>query len=96
MFNMGIQELLIVGIVAVLLFGKRLPEVARSLGHSYQQFRQGLNDIKSEMDHVSYSVKSTVTSATTPQLSHQQVDEPTAPVFAIPDTHSDESSTDNR
>ena len=28
MFGLGIQELIIVGIVAVILFGKRLPEVA--------------------------------------------------------------------
>ena len=50
MFGLGIQELIIVGIVAVVLFGKRLPEVARSMGASYQEFRKGLSDIQSQMD----------------------------------------------
>jgi sec-independent protein translocase protein TatA len=62
MFGMGIQELLIVGIVAVMLFGRRLPEVARSLGQSYQQFRQGLQDLKGEMDEVVYTARSTLPS----------------------------------
>ena len=42
MFGMGVQEFAIVAVVAILLFGKRLPEVARSFGASYRQFRQGL------------------------------------------------------
>jgi sec-independent protein translocase protein TatA len=93
MFNMGFQELLIIGIIAVLLFGKRLPEVARSLGQSYQQFRRGLHDIKSEVDDVTYSVKSTVSSSAS-WNKPQELDEPTAPVFALPDaTREEESAT---
>ena len=49
-FGLGIQEMIMCGIVAVLLFGKRLPEVARTLGHSYEQFRKSLREIQSEVD----------------------------------------------
>ena len=45
-------HLLLIGIVALLLFGNRLPEVARSMGRAINEFKKGLrevqDDIKSE------------------------------------------------
>ncbi len=49
MFGLGPMELAIVGVIAVLLFGKRLPEVGRSLGKSIVEFKKGMNDIKAEV-----------------------------------------------
>ena len=37
-------ELLIVVAVALLLFGKRLPDVMRSLGKSVTEFKKGVNE----------------------------------------------------
>ncbi len=48
--GIGFQEVLVIGIVAVLLFGSRLPQVARTLGNSYQQFRKGLSDLQSTIN----------------------------------------------
>jgi sec-independent protein translocase protein TatA len=44
MFGMGPMELLIVLVVALLLFGNRLPSVARSLGRSMVEFKKGMNE----------------------------------------------------
>jgi sec-independent protein translocase protein TatA len=50
MFGLSFQELFIVGVVAILLFGRNLPNVARSMGQSYQQFRKGLHDLQSQLN----------------------------------------------
>jgi sec-independent protein translocase protein TatA len=52
--SIGYQELVVVGVVAILLFGKRLPDVARSWGNSYRDLRRSLNDIKSSFSMDSY------------------------------------------
>lgn len=55
MFGSHPMELIIVGIVALLLFGKRLPEVARSLGKGITEFKKGVRGIEDEVDTASYS-----------------------------------------
>lgn len=57
--GIGYQEILVIGVVAILLFGKRLPDVARSWGQSYREFRRSVNEIKSSFtnDHFSDSSK---------------------------------------
>jgi sec-independent protein translocase protein TatA len=41
-------ELMVIAVVAILLFGSKLPEVARSMGSHYREFRRGLNDIQDQ------------------------------------------------
>jgi len=40
--DIGPGEMVLLGIVAVLLFGKRLPEVGRSIGKGMAEFKRGL------------------------------------------------------
>jgi sec-independent protein translocase protein TatA len=42
--GMGGGELLLIALIALLLFGTRLPKVARSLGQSVNEFKQGMKD----------------------------------------------------
>src|SRR6478736_5777842 len=85
-FNMGPTELLIVGVIAVLLFGKRLPEVGRSLGKGIVEFKKGLNDIKSEVDSATYAQPSHGQSSTrvAQRYASDDYEEPTAPKFEPP------------
>ena len=48
MFGIGLgpTEMLIVGVLAVLLFGSKLPTVARSVGRSLTEFRRGMQDLQ--------------------------------------------------
>lgn len=45
MFGLGPMEMTIIGVLAVLLFGSRLPSVARSLGSTFVEFKRGLKGI---------------------------------------------------
>jgi sec-independent protein translocase protein TatA len=53
MFGIGTTELLVIGFVVLLLFGKNLPGVMRSLGQSVTEFKRGLSasDENGELTH---------------------------------------------
>ena len=47
--NIGTTELIVVLVIALLLFGRRLPEVGRSLGKGISEFKKGLKDTQNEV-----------------------------------------------
>lgn len=47
--GIGPTELLIVGGIALLLFGSRLPTLARSFGQSIVEFKKGMKDTEKEI-----------------------------------------------
>ncbi len=50
MFSPGPMELLIIGGIALLLFGNRLPSVMRSLGQGIVEFKKGVQGIEEDVD----------------------------------------------
>lgn len=57
MWTPGAMELIIIGVIAVLIFGKRLPEIARGMGKSLTEFKKGLNEAKQTKDELTDEVK---------------------------------------
>jgi sec-independent protein translocase protein TatA len=49
----GPWEMAIIAVVALLLFGRRLPEVGRSLGKGIVEFKKGLRDVQDEVNKAS-------------------------------------------
>ena len=45
----GPFELIVILIIAVLLFGRRLPEIARGMGKSLMEFKKGVKEAKDEV-----------------------------------------------
>ena len=51
MFGLGMQEILLLLVIALLLFGtKRLPEAGRSLGTAIREFKKAMNGEEDKKD----------------------------------------------
>jgi len=80
MLGLSPAHLLIFGVVAILLFGNRLPSVARSLGRSLVEFKKGMNELENEFKSQVYSEPTT-----TPRVTYSNDhSEPAAPRFEPP------------
>jgi sec-independent protein translocase protein TatA len=80
MLGLSPAHLLLFGVVAILLFGNRLPSVARSLGRSLVEFKKGMNELENEFKSSVYSEPTT-----TPRVTYSNDhSEPAAPRFEPP------------
>jgi sec-independent protein translocase protein TatA len=87
MFGLSPVELIVIGSIAVLLFGSRLPSVARSMGKSVTEFKKGIRGIEEDVDTPSNGRRVSSNYA-------DDRDEPTVPKFEPPQSAPrDESAT---
>jgi len=92
-FMPGHTELIIVAVIALLLFGKRLPEVARSLGKGIVEFKKGVSGLEDEVNQATHAP-----SKPTPRPVDDDEDQDegnedfTAPKFELPTSAPSDSS----
>ena len=66
MGQLGFQELLVIFVIALLVFGpKKLPELGKSLGKGLREFKRATNDLKSSWDEQVKDAEQEISDATT-------------------------------
>ena len=90
MFGLGPLELMVIGVIAVMLYGKQLPDVGLKVGKSLAELRRQWSTISQDLD-VTGDIKSRSgqTRIDSRRLSSQFDDEEsaqTSPVFDPPDS----------
>ena len=53
----GPVEVIVILVVALLIFGRRLPEIARNIGKSLTEFKKGVHEAKEVKDDLENDVK---------------------------------------
>lgn len=71
-FSPGPLEITVILVIALLLFGKRLPEVMRSMGKGIVEFKKGVRGIEDDID-----TEASTTSASKTQVSSSGSDQST-------------------
>ena len=79
----GGSDFLIIAVVAVLLFGERLPEVARKVGKHLTDLRKTVQSVRDEFETVARGVTDTVERSVERRVSADR-EEATAPKFEPP------------
>lgn len=60
----GGMEWVVILVIMLLIFGKRLPDLARSVGKSMTEFKKGINEAKDSTDELVDDVKKAASDAT--------------------------------
>ncbi len=77
-------SMLILGAIAVLIFGDRLPEVAKTVGKGIMEFKKGLQGLQDELTAAVNSVDTATPGLTHSEMPVEDYEEATAPKFEPP------------
>ena len=62
--SLGMQEILIIGLVLLVLFGARkIPEFMKGLGKGVREFKDGIKEVKKDADDSSHAAPTTTRTA---------------------------------
>ena len=76
--------MLFLAVLAVLLYGERLPEVARSLGKQFIDLKKSVQGIRDQFEEVTRGITTTVESPLPKAEATAQREQATAPKFEPP------------
>jgi sec-independent protein translocase protein TatA len=85
--SLGYTEMLLFGIIALLLFGSKLPDIARNFGRGYREMRKKVDDLQREFRDWERSEDVSATASKplfTPQDEEPSKRQSTAPKFIPP------------
>jgi Tat protein translocase TatB subunit len=88
MFDIGLQELALIFVIALLVFGpKNLPQLGRSLGRAMREFRRASDEFRSTIEtNLKINELDPIPEVSPVAASPEPVTEPAAPVEALPET----------
>ena len=79
MFGIGLPEILFIALIVLLFFGgKKIPELMRGLGKGVRSFKDGMNDIKDEVENADPTKTDTTKTSDTNTESPKQDDKAAA------------------
>jgi sec-independent protein translocase protein TatA len=53
MFGLGMQEIIVIALIVLLLFGgKKIPELMKGLGKGVKSFKEGMNEVTDQKNEV--------------------------------------------
>lgn len=84
MFSPSPGEMIIILIIAILLFGEKLPQVARSVGKTVMEFQKGLRGLEREF-HESLREAAEPPKPKVEKIDSLDQEEATAPKFEPPE-----------
>ncbi len=87
MFGLSPFEMMVIGVIAVVLFGGSLPDVARKAGGFYREFRTKINEVQREFRAAEYEASRAMNPYEPSQVDEDEDDassEPAAPKFTPP------------
>ncbi len=87
--GLGYTEMLLFGVIALMLFGSRLPEVARNFGGTYRELRRKVDEFQREFRDWDRHEPTAKSKPTLPPDEVEKI-EPTAPKFTPPPADDDE------
>ncbi|MFQ3574754.1 MAG: Sec-independent protein translocase protein TatB [Thermodesulfovibrionales bacterium] len=96
MFDIGFQELIIIFIVALLVFGpKKLPEIANTLGKGIAELKKAMDNVRTQVHEEIKDIKNPVDPIKLKEQLYSNIEEPIKKAMEEPPQKTDKEKPTN-